>query len=130
MEVPKTIDISSLFRFPRAADGPGGGADAQTDDKKTATITNNPDHPSNLPPPGGSEKQQQQQQISMDDLPTEWRNALNEASVVANSIRHLLQPGVPTAMDRDIGLWIALEEDIVSVSSDDEECRRCPGPQQ
>lgn len=100
-EIPRTIDIASLFRFPAADDGPGGaggGADAETTtSEQTATSTS----------------------LSMDDLPTEWRDALNQTSVVANSIRHLLQPGVPTAMDRDMALWVALEEDIVSVSSDD-----------
>ena len=103
-EIPRTIDIASLFRFPAADDGPGGaggGADAETTSEQTATST----------PRSTS--------LSMDDLPTEWRDALNQTSVMANSIRHLLQPGVPTAMDRDMGLWVALEEDIVSVSSDD-----------
>ena len=97
-EIPKTIDIASLFRFPAADDGPGGaGGGADASEKTAATST----------------------RMSMDDLPTDWRDALNQTSVVANAIRHLLQPGVPTAMDRDMGLWVALEEDIVSVGSDD-----------
>jgi hypothetical protein len=115
MEVPRTVDIASLFLF-AAMDG---DADAETSKEgsgnKTSTTINSFHLPAaSLPVKAGEEE------VSKDDiLPKTWRDALNQTSVVANSIRHLLQPDVQTAMDRDVSLWIALEEDIISVNSDD-----------
>ena len=117
MEVPKTIDIASLFYFSAAnrdgGKGPAAVADATTK-KESGYISSNQQE---------QEQEQQNQleleQMTMETLHPTWRDALQRSSVMANSIRHFVEPDVHTEMDRDIGLWIALEEDIMSLGSDD-----------
>ena len=149
MEVPKTIDIASLFYFSGAnRDGGKGAAIADADaDAKTKSdardgyMYNSSNQQQQKQPESKQEQQDQQEekkeaneeadeddqeeeeleleQMTMETLRPTWRDARKRSSVMANSIRHFVEPDVHTAMDRDIDLWIALEEDIMSLGSDD-----------
>ena len=144
MEVPKTIDIASLFYFSGANRDGGKGAaiaDADADAKTKRRDARDGYNSSNQQQQDQQDQQEEKkeadendreddreddqeeelelEQMTMETLRPTWRDALKRSSVMANSIRHFVEPDVHTAMDRDIDLWIALEEDIMSLGSDD-----------
>ena len=112
MKVPKVIDI--------AVNRDGGKKDAAVADAAAAAgAMTTKKESSDAVDSYNSSSPKLEEQMTMETLPPNWRDALNESSVMANAIRHHLEPGVHTTMDRDIGLWVALEEDIMSLGSDD-----------
>lgn len=114
------IDIASLLYFSGAERDGGKGAAAVADaDAKTKKESDAVDGYNSSSNKQRQQEQEELGQMTMETLRPNWRNALNKSSVMANAIRHHLEPGVHTTMDRDIGLWIALEEDIMSLGSDD-----------
>ena len=124
MEVPKTIDIASLFYFSGVSSDGGKGvvaaADSDVDVVETKRESDAQQDPQEKKEADDEDDQEEDlEQMTMETLPPTWRDALKRSSVMANSIRHFVEPDVHTAMDRDIGLWIALEEDILSLGSDD-----------
>ena len=124
MEVPKTIDIASLFYFSGVSRDGGKGvvavadSDADVETKKESSDAQQ-DPPEKKEADDEDHQEEELEQMTMETLPPTWRDALKRSSVMANSIRHFVEPNVRTAMDGDIALWIALEEDILSLGSDD-----------